>query len=114
MAPLRWSRHSFVAGVRTVDGQVALADRQRYAYRAWSDNRVHVVVEGETLWALAGRYFAPLPRACGLWWIIADYQPDPIHDPTITLTAGTKLVIPSVRTVTQEIFSARRTAEATA
>jgi hypothetical protein len=35
------------------------------SYRPFPDNRVHRVVEGDTLFQLADRYFAPLPRACG-------------------------------------------------
>ena len=66
------------------------------------------VKEGETLYSLAGRYFAPLPRPAGLWWIIADFQPDPIHDPTLALDVGRALVVPSVRVVTEEILSEQR------
>ena len=32
--------------------------------------------------------FAPLPLACGYWWAIADFQPDPILDPTLVLETG--------------------------
>jgi hypothetical protein len=105
------SRHSFTAGIYLGD-DFLLTDRERYGYRTFSDNRIHVVQEGETLWALAGRYFAPLPRACGFWWVIADFQPAPIHDPTLKLTPGRPLIVPSLRTLTEEILNKRRSAEA--
>ncbi len=83
----------------------------RFPYRALEDTREHVVGEGDTLWSLAARYFASLPLPATLYWIIADFQPDPIHDPTITLTPGRVLYVPSLRTVTEEVFSERRRKE---
>jgi hypothetical protein len=47
-----------------------------------------------------------------LWWVIADFQSDPIHDPTRKLKRGRVLIIPSERTLTEEIFSERRRREA--
>jgi len=54
-----------------------------------------------------------LPRPAGLWWVIADFQPDPIHDPPVALELGRVLAIASVRTVLEEVFSERRREEAT-
>jgi Tfp pilus assembly protein FimV len=111
MAIYPHSRYSFVEGRVDADGRSFLTDRVPFRYRAFSDNRRHIVSQGDTLWSLAGRYFAPLERPSGLWWAIADFQPQPIHDPTIQLIAGATLVIPSVRTVTEEILGERRRAE---
>jgi ribosomal protein S18 acetylase RimI-like enzyme len=71
-----------------------------------------VVAQGESLFDLAGRYFAPLPRACGFWWAIADFQQDPIIDPTLELEVGRRLLIPSVRVLTDVILSERRRRDA--
>ncbi len=113
MPPRRFSRHSFCSGVLDEEGRLFLTEREPFRYRALPDNRQHVVKAGETLFTLAGRYFASLPRPAGLWWVIADFQPDPIHDPTLTLEPGRALVIPSLRTVVEEIFSESRRDEAT-
>jgi hypothetical protein len=113
MPPRRFSRHTFTSAVQDDEGRLVLTDREPFRFRSLPDNRQHVVKEGETIFSLAGRYFAPLPRPAGLWWVIADFQPDPIHDPTIALEPGRVLVIPSVRTVQEEIFSERRRGEAT-
>ena len=43
--------------------------------------------------------------------MIADFQPGPIHDPTLALDVGRALVIPSVRVVTEEILSEQRRQE---
>jgi hypothetical protein len=111
MPPRRFSRYTFCSAVLDNEGRLFLTDREPYRFRALPDNRQHVVKEGETLFSLAGRYFAPLPRPAGLWWVIADFQPQPTHDPTLALTAGGILVVPSVRTVTEEILSEKRRQE---
>lgn len=111
MPPRKYSRHQFTCGLH-YGRRLLLADRERFAYRNYRDNRVHVVKEGDTLWHLAGRYFDGVPRACGLWWIIADFQPNPIHDPTLALQPGTTLIIPSLRTVVEEVFNTKRQREA--
>lgn len=111
MPAQKWSRHSFTGGLRYAN-RLVLTDRERFAGRSYPDNRMHICRTGDTLWHLAGQYFQPLPRACGLWWVIADFQPNVIHDPTLALQAGQVLVIPSVQTVMNIIFDARRMREA--
>lgn len=111
MAPRVGSRHSFTLGVLDAGGVLHLTEREPYRFRAHTDNRVHVIVQGDTLWDLAGRYFAPLPRACGFWWAIADFQPDPVVDPTLELEPGRRLFVPSLRVLTDVILgeAGRRT-----
>jgi len=111
MPPRRFSRYTFCFAVLDDNECLFLTDREPYRFRALHDNRQHVVKEGETLFSLAGRYFSPLPRPAGLWWVIADFQPDPIQDPTLVLDIGRVLVVPSLRTVTEEIFSEKRRQE---
>lgn len=108
MPPKIWSRHTFSKAYRDAYGDLVLTEPTPYRYRDFEDNRFHVVVYGETLFELAKKYFPSFPRPDGLWWIIADFQPEPIHDPTIQLTPGDTLVIPSERTVVEEIFSESR------
>ena len=112
MAPMPGSRHSFASGVRDEAGRLFLTEREPYGFHVHSDTRTHVVAQGESLFDLAGRYFAPLPRACGFWWALADFQPDPIIDPTLELDVGRRLLIPSVRVLTDVILSERRRRDA--
>jgi len=98
----------FSAAVLDEAGRLFLTEREPFRFKALPDNRVHVVKEGETLFTIAGRYFAPLPRPAGLWWVIADFQPEPVHDPTLALELGRAVVIPSVRVVMEEILSEAR------
>ena len=112
MPPRVGSRHSFTLGMHDADGVLRLTEREPYRYKAHTDNRVHVVVQGDTLWDLAGRYFAPLPRACGFWWAIADFQPDPIVDPTLELVPGRRVFIPSLRVLTDVVLGEARRREA--
>lgn len=112
MAPRLYSRFTFCTGQDDADGKTFLSEREPFRYTTLPDNTVHIVCQGDTLWHLAHRYFQPIKRAAGLWWVIADFQPDPIFDPTVELAEGTALIIPSVRTVLEKVFSeARRTEE---
>jgi hypothetical protein len=109
MGVTRLSRHRFSTGYVVGDTNLAfLGERAPYAYRDLPDNRQHLVSTGDTIFNLAGRYFAGVPRAAGLWWVIADFQPIPIHDPTIRLVEGTTIVIPSLRTLHGEILNDKR------
>ena len=111
MPPNAGSRYLFCKGVKDENGVLFLTDREPYRYKEFSDNRLHMVVQGDSLFNLAGRYFAPLPRACGYWWVIADFQVDPIIDPTLELAVGRKLVIPSLRVLTDVILGEARRRE---
>jgi hypothetical protein len=112
MPPRRFSRYSFSAAVLDDTGRLFLTEREPFRFRSLSDNRQHVVQQGDTVFSLAGRYFAPLPRPSGLWWVIADFQPEPIHDPTLALDLGRLLFIPSIRVITEEVFAEARRQEA--
>lgn len=105
------SRHTFCEAWTDDSGRAFLDARAPYRYRALADNTVHVVIEGETIWAIAGHHFQPHPRAAGLWWAIADFQPNPIHDPTVRLVPGSLLILPSLRTVLREALGEKRRQE---
>lgn len=105
----RFSRHRFSLAYRDEDaGVVFLSERVPYTYRDFSDNQQHRVQLGDTLWTLAGKRFKGMPRPSGFWWVIADFQPDRIFDPTLRLVEGTIVVLPSLRVLQQEILNERR------
>lgn len=108
MAPRAGSRYIFCRGIRDYNRVKQLSDREPYGYQELSDNRTHEVREGDTLFSLAGLYFRPVSRACGYWWVIADFQPDPIVDPTLKLPVGQIVYIPSTRTLRNRILSEER------
>ncbi len=108
MPPLVGSRYMFCQGVLDADGRRYLTDREPYGYHDHRDTHVHVVVEGDTLFSLAGQYFAPLPRACGFWWVIADFQPEAVLCPMTPLQAGTCIWVPSTRVLTDIILGEAR------
>ncbi len=115
MPPRVRSRHLFTFGFRDVLAEreeLELSDREPFVFAHYPDNRVHTVAVGDSLGSLAARYFSGIPDAAELWWVIADFQPDPILDPTIALVPGQELVIPSVRTVLESVFGQSRRAEA--
>lgn len=108
MPPRRYSRYQYSAGILDEVGDLILTDPDPFPFQQLADTTIHAVETGDTLWGLAHEYFQPLARPSGLYWIIADFQPVPIYDPTIALQAGQTLYIPSVRTVLEQIFSATR------
>jgi hypothetical protein len=110
MPPRMNSRHSFTWSYQMSpsDNRRFLVDREPFLYQDRQDNIIHIVNSGDTLWSLAGKYYRGVPRPNGLWWVIADYQPQPIRDPTLKIPDGTVLVLPSIRVLREEIFSERR------
>ena len=111
MPPRQLSRFAFCTAFLDDRERLVLSEREPFRFRARPDNRQHVVQQGDTLFSLAGRYFAPLPRSAGLWWVIADFQPEPVHDPTLALELGRVLFIPSLRVITEEVFAETRRQE---
>lgn len=108
MPPQVFSRHFFSWGIKDANENLYLTDREPYRFVRLSDNRFHMVRVGDTLHTLADRFFEGLDNAAQFWWVIADFQPEPILDPTLVLTPGRIMVIPSMRTLTEKIFSEER------
>jgi hypothetical protein len=108
MPPREFSRFTFTNGVTDASGRMILEDREPFRYVKRDDNVQHVVRTGDTLFSLAARYFKGFDRPDGLWWIIADFQPQPILDPTLLLVEGSVVIVPSVRTVHEDVFSEKR------
>jgi len=111
MPPRLGSRHTFCRGVLDDDGVRTLTEREPFGYHELSDTRLHRVAEGDTLFSLAAWYFRGLPRPAGYWWVIADFQPDPILDGTLQLAVDRLLYIPSVRVLTDVILGEARRRE---
>ena len=74
---------------------IYLGDREPLEYVEDQENEIHIVVAGDTLESIANRYFAGFPDPSTMWWIIAEFQPVPIFDPTLRLEPGSILYIPS-------------------
>lgn len=60
-----------------------------------SENTSYVVRAGDTLQTIANKFFGGFPDPPSMWWIIAEFQPVPIKDPTLRLKPGSILTIPS-------------------
>ncbi len=112
MPPRRYSRYSYCITVPDDEGKLFLTERVPFRFRPLQDTTQYSVKEGDSLQALAAREYAGLPRPAGLWWIIADFQPEPIFDPTVVLAAGQVLYIPSLRVVQEQVFNSKRRDEA--
>lgn len=83
-----------------VNGNLEKLPRARFRYRQFYDTVKHVCQDGDTLWGVAAQYYGEdFPRAGLLYWIIGDFQPVPVVDPTVVMQAGNVLYVPSVRVV---------------
>lgn len=114
MPPIKFSRYQFVSQVldETLN-QLFLTDREKFAFQDFADNMTHRAREGDSLYSLANKAFRGMTnRPARFYWVIADFQPEPIHDPTLKLKLGRLMFIPSLRTLVEDIFSQRREAEA--
>lgn len=111
MPPRLGSRHTFCRGVLDQDGRRFLSEREPFEFREFNDSIWHTVQQGDSWWNLAARYYRGMPRASGYWWAIADFQPSRVVDPTLELEVGTRVVVPSLRVLTDVILSPRRRQE---
>lgn len=109
LKPYSRYRHS----VETVDenGVLYTMDDTPFPYVALPDNGTYQVRGGEQWHEIADKVFDPLPYAVHLWWVLMDFQPVPLLDPTVPPAAGTLLVHPSVQTVLAKILNPDRRRE---
>ena len=108
----RYSRDLFCDAVPDENGLVYLTEREPFAYVDRDDNIEHVAGQGDTWTSLAVQYFSMQAEPDSLWWVIADFQPGGgIVDPTIRISPGTRIYVPSQRTLEEEILSENRRAE---
>lgn len=102
--PSAYSRDRYCVGLTDEDGNLYLSTPEPFRYQDRPDNIPHVVVEGETWESIAAAEYGRED----LWWVGPDYQPEPVHDPTIALVGGSVLILPSWRVVFEEVLSEER------
>lgn len=112
MPALRNSRYQHSTTYTDTAGCRFLTEPPLIPYVDSLENRVHVVTGGERLQDIAHRYFKDLGDdtfpAAALWYIVAQFQPTPIIDPTLRLADGLRLYIPSKTYVTARVFAKSR------
>jgi hypothetical protein len=109
MPPGPNSRHLIAPMVTRVDdGLTFVLDREPFRFVPRPDNRRVVVEEGETWHNLAATHLQPISRAQDLWWVICDFQPTPVLDPTQQPIPGSVVFIPSPEFVQGTILSDSR------
>lgn len=103
------SRYAPVALITDPQGHALRDERNPFRFRRLRDTRVHRARDGDTLQTLASRFYSGATRQpAQLWWVIADFQPEPIQDPTIALEPGRLIYIPSPATVQAQILGGVR------
>jgi hypothetical protein len=105
------SRYLFCWGLKDDQGRIGLSEREFFGFQDLPDNRFYTVASGDSLFSLAERAFPSFDNPSELYWVIADFQPDPVVDATLALEVGRELVIPSENTVKTLVFNERRRAD---
>ena len=111
MPPRQFSRFALSAEIPSnLDEEILiLTERVPYRFRTLPDTIEHPVKYGDTLFTIAAFYYTGVvDRPAGLFWVIADFQPDPIHDPTLMITDRPVIFVPSSTVVLTEVFSEER------
>ena len=108
MPPAEDSRYLVSLELELEDGTLIWTFPEPLGDLSMDDDVAHTVNQGETLFTLAGKYYSGMPRPCGLWWAIAEYQKIPVADPFSPLEAGTTIKVPSLRTVIEIFLSEDR------
>jgi hypothetical protein len=91
------SRYRLSVVYQTEDDHLYFSLNEREPYGAEEDDIIHITSEGETLFSIAHKYYGELPGGVHHWWLIGEYQPTPIKDPSLRLAANSLVIIPSVR-----------------
>jgi hypothetical protein len=103
------SRYWACLARRDTAGRLWLDERAPVRYQDQPDHRYHQVRAGDTWWALAARYLDGVcARPDNLWWILCEFQPTPVLDPTLAIPPGSTVVIPSIRFVRTVVFGAEQ------
>ena len=95
-------RYLFCIETTDANGNLILSKRVPYRYKELGDNIIHTSLEGESIQDIAQIFYGKLygqRESRNMFWIICDFQPQPILDCTLTMEAGQKIIVPSPTTV---------------
>lgn len=108
MPPTPISRTRLCSGIVDDDGDLVLTDYEPFLYQDLADNITHVIAQADTWQSIAYRYYGDAL----LYWAVSDFQPaGPVYDTTVALVPGERVVLPSLRTVQEDILSESRRPE---
>lgn len=109
IVPSTLSVYRFCQAYDAPDGLKHLTDIQPFTFEELADTTEHIVVGQQRIEDVAAiHYQAYGEEAYLLWHVLAAFQPEPILDPTVPLTPGTKLFIPSLRVIEERVFNEER------
>lgn len=106
MPPHRNSRHIGTIAFKRNGGVLYLSTPDRIAYEEREDTIIHEAMDGETVYGLAEKYFGE--DGWKRWDIIAQFQPNPIIDPTVPFEVGQTVYIPSRRFIEERVTNKSR------
>lgn len=93
-------RLSFVVSDEVRGIRYNLLRRERVSFDSNAENRLYQAQSGENSFAVAAKHFRRYARPASLFWLVCEYQPTPILDPTTDL-GGRTIYIPPDSKVTE-------------
>ena len=100
-----YSRYQFCTMLGGNGETAYLDEREPFRFSDEPDNKLYTAREGDTWWGMAWKFFTGFPNPSCLWWLLCEYQPEPVVDPTIRIEAGRVIVIPSERLLRTKVFN---------
>lgn len=94
------SRYAGSTPVTAADGIEWMPDRPKVMKKDYRDNTVHTAIAGEDLMLLSWMYL----ESEKFWWVIADMND--INNGLIQFEGGEQIIIPSIRTLHEDILPA--------
>ncbi len=105
MPPRINSRYLSTEGVVDDNGYFHLTEREPFKYDANLPGTIrHRVGAGESIFTIAFKYYDPFPNAEHLWWVLCEFQPDPILDPTLDLAENRIIFVPTLRVIQEKVL----------
>jgi hypothetical protein len=99
------STYRHARAIQFDDGRIIFRLPERIPFEDRDDSILHISNGRERLWDLAQLYYGSEVRdAIDLWEVIAQFQPEPIQDPSIPLQAGLSVLIPSLEYIEDVAF----------
>lgn len=83
------------AELHNLDGKLYLGQREPLLFDPDLAQRAVMVARHDTLQTLAAKFIGAPQFDTPFWWLVAEFSHPPVLDPTVPLTPGTTVYIPS-------------------
>jgi hypothetical protein len=109
IVPSTLSVYRFCQAYEAPDGRKYLTDIQPFLFEELTDTTPHVVVGEQRIEDVAAIHYQVYgEEAYLLGQVLAQFQPEPLFDPTVPLVAGSTVFVLSLRAIEERVFAESR------